>query len=148
MKRLTLTFVCLSASAVIAAGTPSAAPAQTPKSTGFAARIESLAESMLPKERVDRMMGFFAPVVKKYMPTFQRFNTEYLAADKKIPVIEKYLPEADKAVAEAKAMKVPAKYEAEKAQYIGEVESFLNMTRMSMVFAKKFQEMRSPGKTK
>ena len=137
MKRLTLTFVCLSASAVIAAGTPSAAPAQTPKSTGFAARIESLAESMLPKERVDRMMGFFAPVVKKYMPTFQQFQVEYQTAEKKLPVIEKYLPKADAAVAEAKAVTVPEKYVAQKEQYIGEVETLLSMVRMSTSLARR-----------
>ena len=109
--------------------------AKTVAATGWAAKIEQMATAMLPQKRVDEMMGFFAPVVKKYLPVFNQFQQEYQTAQQKLPVVLKYLPKADAAVAEAKTMKVPAKYEAQKAEYISEVESFLSMTKMSANFA-------------
>ena len=99
--------------------------------TAFANKVEALAEKMLPQREVDEMMGFFGPVTKKYLPVFKQFNTEYLAATKKMPVIVKYVPEAESALAEAKAMKVPAKYEAEKAEYIKMASAFVTMLRLS-----------------
>lgn len=112
---------------------------KTVKATGWAAKMEQLAMAMLPQERVDQMMGFFGPVVKKYMPVFNQFQQEYQTAQQKLPVVLKYLPKADEAVAEAKAMKVPAKYEAQKAEYVGEVESFLSMAKMSANLANRLK---------
>ena len=76
-----------------------------------AARLERLAEKMMPKKDLDEMLGFFGPVTKKYMPAFQQFNAEYLAGTNKLATVKKYLPKANSALNEAKAMKVPAKYE-------------------------------------
>ena len=131
------------ATAKPAAAKPSATAA---KSTGWAAKMEQLAAKMLPQERVDKMMGFFGPVVKKYLPVFQQFQGEYTAAAKKLPVVTKYLPKADAALAEAKAMKVPAKYEAEKAEYIGEVEAFLTVVKMSAALANRLSAKPPSGK--
>lgn len=125
-------------SLVALVGTAAETKTQAKKpATGWAAKIEQTVEAMMPTQKVDRMVGFFAPVVKKYMPTFQQFQTEYQTATKKLPVIEKYLPKADAAVAEAKAMTVPEKYVAQKEQYIGEVETLLSMVRMSTSLARR-----------
>ena len=152
MKKALFVVLSLVAVAGFAATTkpaakPTAKPAATAaKSTGWAAKMEQLAATMLPQERVDKMMGFFGPVVKKYLPVFQQFQGEYTAAAKKLPVVTKYLPKADAALAEAKAMKVPAKYEAEKAEYIGEVEAFLTVVKMSAALANRLSAKPPSGK--
>lgn len=121
----------LSAVAVAASGATTAAKPKEVKATGMAARIEAMAQKLAPQEKLNKAMGFFGPVTKKYLPVFKQFNTEYLAATKKMPVIVKYVPEAENALAEAKAMKVPAKYEAEKAEYIKMASAFVTMLRLS-----------------
>jgi len=95
-------------------------------------KVERLAQAMLPQEKLNRAMGFFGPVTKKYLPVFNAFNAEYLASQNKMAVVKKYLPKADAALAEAKAMKVPAKYEAEKAEYVQMAESFLMMAKLTV----------------
>ena len=135
MKVRCVLIAVLSAIAVAASGaTTAAGTAAKPKevkATGMAARIEAMAEKLVPQEKLNKAMGFFGPVTKKYLPVFKQFNTEYLAATKKMPVIVKYVPEAENALAEAKAMKVPAKYEAEKAEYIKMASAFVTMLRLS-----------------
>jgi len=121
--------LCLCAS-LLAAGVAGADTASL-KAKG-AAKVEQMAMAMLPQEKMNKAMGFFAPVTKKYLPVFQRFNDEYLASTNRIAVVKKYLPKADAALAEAKAMKVPAKYEAEKAEYIRTAEAFLMMTKLTV----------------
>jgi len=96
--------------------------------------VEQLAQSMIPKEKLNKAMGFFGPVTKKYLPVFNTFNAEYQKSTNKIATIRKYLPQADSALAEAKAMKVPAKYEAEKAEYIQMAEGFLMMVKLTVRF--------------
>ena len=99
-----------------------------------AARLERLAEKMMPKKDLDEMLGFFGPVTKKYMPAFQQFNAEYLAGTNKLATVKKYLPKANSALNEAKAMKVPAKYEAKKAEYLAKVETFVSILNLSARF--------------
>lgn len=102
--------------------------------SAFSAKIEALAEKMLPQKEVDEMLGFFGPVTKKYLPVFNTFNSEYLASTNKLATVRKYLPKADAAMAEARAMKVPSKYEAQKATYLKRVETFLTITKLTARF--------------
>ena len=99
--------------------------------------LERLAMSLFPPERVDHVVGFFAPVAKRYMPTFEKFNEEYLAAKDKLPVVRKYLPQAESALAEARKMRVPPRYEAEKARYIKMLEALLASAKLSVKLADK-----------
>ena len=87
--------------------------------------------SLFPPERMDHVAGFFGPVTKRYLPTFESFNEEYLAAKNKIPVIEKYMPQAEKALAEARRMRVPPRYEAEKARYIRMFEMLMASAKLA-----------------
>ena len=96
-----------------------------------AAKVERLAEKMLPQKELNEMLGFFGPVSKKYLPVFKRFNTEYLDGTNKIATVKKYLPQANAALAEAKAMKVPARYEAKKADYVAKLETFLKLVNFT-----------------
>jgi len=125
--------------AVLAAGlSPAAETAAKPtgvKATGWAARAEQMAMSVMPQESFNEAAGFFGPVAKKYLPTFQSFQREYLAAKEKLPVVVKYMPKAEAALADAKAMKVPARYEQRKAEYIRMIEGFMGVLRMAMAVA-------------
>jgi len=95
-------------------------------------KIERLAAAMVPQEKMNRAMGLFGPVTKKYQPVFNRFNAEYQASANKIATVKKYLPKADAALKEARAMKIPAKYEKEKAEYIQMAEAFLMMVKLTV----------------
>ena len=97
--------------------------------------VEQMVSSLLPQEKLDRAAGFFGPVTKKYMPMFESFGAEYEAANEKLPVIAKYLPQAEKALAEARKMRVPPRYETEKAQYIRLFEMILSSARLSVRLA-------------
>ena len=96
-----------------------------------AAKVEQLAEKMLPQKELNEMLGFFGPVSKKYLPVFNRFNAEYLDGTNKLATVKKYLPQANAALEEAKAMKVPVRYEAKKADYIGKLETFLKLVNFT-----------------
>jgi len=119
---LLLTGVCLTVSAIDTAALKSKC----------ATKVEQLAQAMLPQEKMNRALAFFGPVTKKYLPVFNRFNDEYLKSANRISVIRKYLPQADAALAEARKMRVPAKYEVEKAEYIQMAEGFLTMTKLTV----------------
>jgi len=99
------------------------------------AQSEQMLVSMLPTNAVHEAMGFFGPVTKKYMPEFQKFNDEYLASTNKMAVVEKYLPKAQCAYNDACAMKVPAKYEAKKQEYLKLFSRFLTAAQMAVTFA-------------
>ena len=101
----------------------------------FSNKVEQLAEKMWPKKDVDEMLGFFGPVTKKYLPVFKQFNTEYLDGTNKIATVKKYLPKADAALAEATAMKVPARYEPQKAAYLKKLRGFLTVVNLTARFA-------------
>ncbi len=125
--------------APVKAEAPTVAAAKTPAavasaSSGFADKVEDLAARMLPQKKLNDMMGFFGPVTKKYMPVFDQFNAEYLKSANKLAVIRKYLPQADAALAEARQMRVPAKYEARKAEYLRLLSGFLSVTRFTARF--------------
>lgn len=124
---------------VLAAGlSPAAETAAKPaavKATGWAARAEKMALALMPQDKFNEAAGFFGPVAKKYMPTFEDFQKEYLAAKEKLPVVAKYLPSAEAAFADAKAMKVPEKYEAKKAEYVKMLEGFMGVLRMAMALS-------------
>ena len=102
--------------------------------TAFANKVEALAEKMLPQKEVDEMMGFFGPVTKKYLPVFKSFNTEYLSGTNKLATVRKYLPQADAALAEARAMRIPPKYEAQKATYLKRLEAFVTVVKLAARF--------------
>ena len=103
--------------------------------TGWAAKAEQMAMAIMPQEKFNEAAGFFGPVSKKYLPVFQKFVTEYQAASEKLPVVAKYMPDAEAAYADAQAMKVPAKYEAQKTQYLKMIGGFMNVMRMTMRFS-------------
>ncbi|MBQ6327538.1 MAG: hypothetical protein IJI35_00860, partial [Kiritimatiellae bacterium] len=75
---------------------------------------------------------FFGPVTKRYMPVFERFGAEYEASSDKMTVIAKYLPQAEAALAEAKKMRVPPRFEAEKAKYIRLFDMVMASARLSV----------------
>ena len=131
----TVLAAALSAAAGAFAATPAAAQAPAKKPAGWVASAEQLALAMLPQDKFNEAAGFFGPVSKKYLPTFQRFQDEYLAAKEKLPVLRKYMPDAEAAFAEAKAMKVPARYEAKKAEYVRMLEGFMGVLRWSMALS-------------
>lgn len=80
--------------------------------------LERLCLTLLPPEKVNAAVGFFAPVAKKYMPEFDRFTHAYETSADKTAVVIRYLPTAERALAEARVMPVPPKYEQEKAEYM------------------------------
>jgi len=121
-------FVLVTAPAAFAAGRTAAMKAK------LQAKMEQLAMQALPTNEFRQALGFFGPVTKKYMPEFQKFNAEYLAAKDKMPVVVKYLPKAEAAYAEAQAMKVPAKYEAKKEEYLKMFNGFLTAVKMTTMF--------------
>ena len=94
--------------------------------------LEQLAERLFPAERMNRAAGFFGPVVKKYQPVFDRFGAEYAAAPNKLAVVAKYMPEADRAMAAARRMRVPAKYEQEKAEYLRLFQTLLTSAKLAV----------------
>ena len=117
--------------AVLLLSLPSPAIDAAALKAACAAKVEQLAERMLPEKEVNEMLGFFGPVSKKYLPVFKQFNTEYLDGTNKIATVKKYLPQANAALAEAKTMKVPARYEAKKAAYISKLETFLKLVNFT-----------------
>ena len=100
----------------------------------FANKVEALAEKMLPQKEVDEMMGFFGPVTKKYLPVFKSFNTEYLSGTNKLATVRKYLPKADAALAEARAMRVPVRYEVQKETYLKRLGAFVTVVKLAARF--------------
>ena len=127
MKEIALTLF------VLMAGMASAVDTAALKSA-CAAKLEQLAEKMVPKKELNEAMGFFGPVTKKYLPVFNRFNDEYLSGSNKIAVVKKYLPKADAALAEATAMKIPPKYEQQKAGYLQKARAFLTLVKLTVRF--------------
>ena len=94
--------------------------------------VEQLARSLFPAEKMNEIAGFFGPVTKRYMPVITKFGAEYEAANDKIKVIAKYLPQAEKALAEARKMKVPPRFAAEKANYIRLFDVVMASARLSV----------------
>ncbi len=118
MKSVGAVVVALCLTLGLRAGTEAPKTAKAVKATGMAAKLEQLAYAMLPEEKLNRAMGFFGPVTKKYLPVFNQFQREYNAAEKKLPVIAKYAPQAE--------------YEAEKAEYLDMAGGFVMMLKMPM----------------
>ena len=116
---------------VLLSSLPSPAVDTAALKAACAAKVEQLATKMLPEKELNEMLGFFGPVSKKYLPVFRRFNTEYLDGTNKLATVKKYLPQANAALAEAKAMKVPARYETKKADYISKLETFLKLVNFT-----------------
>lgn len=127
MKKFALTLF------VLMAGMASAVDTAALKSA-CADKLEQLAEKMIPQKELNEAMGFFGPVTKKYLPVFNRFNDEYLSGSNKIAVVKKYLPKADAALAEAMEMKIPAKYEQQKAGYLQKARAFLTLVKLTVRF--------------
>ena len=127
----------MSATVLCAAAAPQAASAKSvqtpPKTVAYDdSPLGLLAGRLFPAEKLDHIEGFFAPVVKRYQPVFDGFVAEYASAPNKLAVVAKYLPEADRALAAARRMKVPAKYEKEKAEYIRLFGVLLSSARVAV----------------
>jgi len=104
---------------------PFVSPAVAQQSAASVSRLEQLARKMLPEKQVNEAAGFFGPVVRKYQPVLEKFRREYAAAKDKKAVALKYVPQVDAALADARKMRVPAKYEAKKAEYLQMFEAFV-----------------------
>lgn len=136
MRLLPLLSVVLVACWATAAEKAAPAPRQPAKiAASFFSRAQKMAMEVMPQEKFNEAAGFFGPVSKKYMPVFRQFQAEYQVAKEKLPVIAKYVPEAEAAYAEAKQMKVPARYEAKKTEYLQMIENFMKVLRMTAMFA-------------
>ena len=109
-----------------AAAAPKPPPAAKP-SLG-----ERALEALVPPDIANEAAGFFGPVSKKYMPQFEAFERAYAESPDKIAVVAKYLPVADRALAEARRMRVPPRYEQTKAKYILLFDSALKAARLSV----------------
>ena len=91
-----------------------------------------LAGRLFPAEKLYHVEGFFAPVVKRYQPVFDSFVAEYAASQNKLSIVAKYLPDADRALAAARRMKIPAKYEKEKAEYIRLFQTLITSAKVAV----------------
>ena len=94
--------------------------------------MERLARSLFPPEKMNEIAGFFGPVTKRYMPVIEKFGAEYEASNDKVGVIAKYLPQAEKALAEARKMKVPPRFKAEKENYIRLFDVVMTSARLAV----------------
>lgn len=124
--------VLLFAAFFAAADTPSAGAKRPDRLTAAAEALVA----RLPQEKLNRAAGFFGPVVKKHLPTLKAFHREYAAASDKSAVIVKFAPKVDAVLADAKEMKVPPRFEKEKAEYIRLGEAFAFSLRMLTMFKK------------
>lgn len=100
-------------------------------------RMAKMAEAVIErfsKEKLDAAAAFFGPVVKKYQPDIAAFQKEYESAVEKGEVIAKYMPRLEAALEDAKAMRVPARFEKEKASYIRAASGAVASLRMIMAF--------------
>ena len=124
MKTIVLMCLC---------GMASVAPAKDSLKARLKAHAEQAVMAMLPTNAVNEAAGFFGPVTKKYLPVFEKFQAEYKSATNKFSVVEQYLPKAKEAYTEAKAMKIPEKYAAKKAEYLEMFDKFLSAVDMAVV---------------
>lgn len=121
-----IVFVVLTVAAGLQAPASTApAPAAKPNA------CERLVASLLPPEKINEMVGFFAPVAKKYLPEFDRFSRDYQLSTNKLSTVAAYLPVADKALAEAKEMRVSARFEQQKANYLKLLRAVLVSARLT-----------------
>jgi len=93
------------------------------ESPGGPTLAERALEALVPTNMANEAAGFFGPVAKKYMPQFEAFEREYMASSDKFAVVERFLPVAADALADARKMRVPPRYEKKKAEYIKFFES-------------------------
>ena len=114
-------------------GVASVASAKDSLKDQLKAHAEQAVMSMLPTNAVNEAAGFFGPVTKKYLPVFEKFQAEYKSATNKFAVVEQYLPKAKEAYAEAKAMKIPEKYVAKKAEYLKMFDRFISAVDVAVV---------------
>ena len=124
MKNVVLMCLC---------GVASVASAKDSLKDQLKAHAEQAVMSMLPTNAVNEAAGFFGPVTKKYLPVFEKFQAEYKSATNKFAVVEQYLPKAKEAYAEAKAMKIPEKYAAKKAEYLKMFDRFISAVDVAVV---------------
>ena len=113
-------------------GVASVASAKDSLKDQLKAHAEQAVLSMLPTNAVNEAAGFFGPVTKKYLPTFEKFRAEFRTTTNKLSVVERYLPKAKEAYAEAKAMKIPEKYAAKKEEYLKMFDKFLSAVDMAV----------------
>jgi len=113
---------------------------------------ERTLEALVPANVANEAAGFFGPVAKKYMPQFEAFEREYMAASDKFAVVGKFLPVAADALADARKMRVPPRYEKKKAEYIKFFESAYAAANLTIKLRRKMsrarQRLTSPQKVK
>jgi len=111
---------------------------------------ERALEALVPTNMVNEAAGFFGPVAKKYMPQFEAFEREYMVSSDKFAVVEKFLPVAADALADARKMRVPPRYEKKKAEYIKFFESAYAAANLTVKLRAKVsrakQKLASPQK--
>ena len=117
-----------------------AAPAK-PQNAAYApsSRIERAAAAVVAKysqQELREVMGFFAPVVKKWRPTAEKFGSEYTASTNRTAVISRYLPKARQALEDARRMRLPPKYEPQREKYLTVAEALYMTISLYMKFEK------------
>lgn len=86
--------------------------------------------SRYSEKELREIMGFFAPVVKKWTPIGEKFAAEYVAAKDKDAILAGYLPRARMVIEDARRMKLPPKYENRRAQYVLAAEAVCSVVSM------------------
>ena len=86
------------------------------------------------------------------MPQFEAFEREYMASSDKFAVVERFLPVAADALADARKMRVPPRYEKKKAEYIKFFDSAYAAANLTIRLRRKMsgakQRLTSPKQEK
>ena len=130
-----LALPALAVSAIAASAKAPAAKSAAPSKPTAAAKqslCERALEALVPADIANEAAGFFGPVSKKYMPQFEAFERAYAESPDKVAVVAKYLPVAEQALAEARQMRVPARYEQTKSKYILLFDSALKAAKLTV----------------
>lgn len=104
-----------------------AAPVEPPKN-GFEPKtpVEKAAMAAMSRyseKEIREIMGFFAPVVKKWKAAGEQFAKEYMVAEDKSAVLRRYLPKARAVIEDARRMRLPRKCEDRREQYVSTAEA-------------------------
>ena len=87
--------------------------------------------SEMSTNELNEVASFFGSVSEKYKPTFEKFWTDFGESKDRMAVLVDYLPKAEEAYADAKAMKVPAKFAAKKEEYLNKFDQILSTVKLS-----------------
>lgn len=129
-----LSFILLALAGATVAAAP-AVPANNTPARPEPTLTERALEALVPAKKAHEAAGFFGPVTKKYLPQFEAFVDEYETSTNRIALVARYLPVAEKALAEAHKMRIPPKYEAEKANYLRFFDAALTSAKLILRLA-------------